>query len=202
MRAKGAATRCGDVGTRPLQCKPFSVLLREAVASTDPPVVGVLMGSSSDWETLQHAAAILAEFGVPHECRVVSAHRMPDDMFAYAQERRRPRPEGADRRRRRRRAPAGHAGGQDRGAGARRAGGQPPPARRRFAALDRADAQGRAGGHLRHRRGRCRQRGAVRGGDARQPGRGVAQPAGALPRRPDRRRAGDDAGPASERGIA
>ncbi|MFN6993447.1 MAG: 5-(carboxyamino)imidazole ribonucleotide mutase [Aquincola tertiaricarbonis] len=43
------------------------------------------MGSSSDWETLQHAAAILAEFGVPHEARVVSAHRMPDDMFAYAE---------------------------------------------------------------------------------------------------------------------
>ncbi|WP_234413906.1 5-(carboxyamino)imidazole ribonucleotide mutase [Ideonella sp. A 288] len=43
------------------------------------------MGSSSDWETLQHAARILAEFGVPHECRVVSAHRMPDDMFAYAE---------------------------------------------------------------------------------------------------------------------
>ena len=49
------------------------------------PQVGVLMGSSSDWETLQHAARILAEFGVAHECRVVSAHRMPDDMFAYAQ---------------------------------------------------------------------------------------------------------------------
>ena len=48
------------------------------------PQVGVLMGSSSDWETLQHAARILTEFGVPHECRVVSAHRMPDDMFAYA----------------------------------------------------------------------------------------------------------------------
>ena len=48
------------------------MLLRETVSSTDPPVVGVLMGSSSDWETLQHAAAILAEFGVPHECRVVS----------------------------------------------------------------------------------------------------------------------------------
>jgi 5-(carboxyamino)imidazole ribonucleotide mutase len=43
------------------------------------------MGSSSDWETLQHAASILAEFGVAHECKVVSAHRMPDDMFAYAQ---------------------------------------------------------------------------------------------------------------------
>ena len=49
------------------------------------PLVGVLMGSSSDWETLQHATQILAEFGVPHEVRVVSAHRMPDDMFAYAE---------------------------------------------------------------------------------------------------------------------
>ena len=49
------------------------------------PVVGVVMGSSSDWETLQHATQILAEFGVPHEARVVSAHRMPDDMFAYAE---------------------------------------------------------------------------------------------------------------------
>jgi 5-(carboxyamino)imidazole ribonucleotide mutase len=48
------------------------------------PKVGVVMGSASDWPTLQHAATILAEFGVPHECRVVSAHRMPDDMFAYA----------------------------------------------------------------------------------------------------------------------
>ena len=49
------------------------------------PVVGVVMGSSSDWETLQHAVAILQEFGVAHEARVLSAHRMPDDMFAYAQ---------------------------------------------------------------------------------------------------------------------
>jgi 5-(carboxyamino)imidazole ribonucleotide mutase len=49
------------------------------------PLVGVVMGSASDWPTLQHAAAILAEFGVAHECKVVSAHRMPDDMFAYAQ---------------------------------------------------------------------------------------------------------------------
>lgn len=48
-------------------------------------VVGVVMGSSSDWETLQQAASILAEFGVPHEARVVSAHRMPDEMFAYAE---------------------------------------------------------------------------------------------------------------------
>ena len=49
------------------------------------PKVGVVMGSASDWPTLQHAAAILAEFGIAHECRVVSAHRMPDDMFAYAE---------------------------------------------------------------------------------------------------------------------
>jgi 5-(carboxyamino)imidazole ribonucleotide mutase len=48
------------------------------------PVIGVVMGSRSDWETLKHATAILAEFGVPHEARVVSAHRMPDEMFAYA----------------------------------------------------------------------------------------------------------------------
>ena len=47
--------------------------------------VGVVMGSSSDWETLQHAVGILREFGIAHEARVVSAHRMPDDMFAYAE---------------------------------------------------------------------------------------------------------------------
>jgi 5-(carboxyamino)imidazole ribonucleotide mutase len=47
-------------------------------------VVGVVMGSSSDWETLRAATEILAEFGIAHEARVVSAHRMPDDMFAYA----------------------------------------------------------------------------------------------------------------------
>ena len=47
--------------------------------------VGVLMGSASDWDTLQHAVAILQQFGVAHEVRVVSAHRMPDEMFAYAE---------------------------------------------------------------------------------------------------------------------
>ena len=49
------------------------------------PSVGVVMGSSSDWDTMQHAVQILEQFGVPHEARVVSAHRMPDDMFAYAE---------------------------------------------------------------------------------------------------------------------
>ena len=47
--------------------------------------VGVVMGSGSDWDTMQHAVAILQEFGIAHEARVVSAHRMPDDMFAYAE---------------------------------------------------------------------------------------------------------------------
>jgi len=48
------------------------------------PLIGVVMGSSSDWDTMQHAADILQQFGIPHETRVVSAHRMPDDLFAYA----------------------------------------------------------------------------------------------------------------------
>ena len=52
---------------------------------SDPAVVGVVMGSSSDWETLRAAVEILAEFGIAHEAKVVSAHRMPDEMFAYAE---------------------------------------------------------------------------------------------------------------------
>lgn len=47
--------------------------------------VGVVMGSSSDWETMQHATQILEQFGVTFEAQVVSAHRMPDDMFRYAE---------------------------------------------------------------------------------------------------------------------
>lgn len=49
------------------------------------PVIGVVMGSSSDWDTMQAATQILAQFAIPHEARVVSAHRMPDDLFAYAE---------------------------------------------------------------------------------------------------------------------
>lgn len=47
--------------------------------------IGVVMGSSSDWDTLRVAIEILDEFGISHEARVVSAHRMPDEMFAYAE---------------------------------------------------------------------------------------------------------------------
>lgn len=48
------------------------------------PLVGVVMGSSSDWPTMSKAVDVLTEFGVPHESKVVSAHRMPDEMFEYA----------------------------------------------------------------------------------------------------------------------
>lgn len=48
------------------------------------PVVGIIMGSQSDWETMQNTAQVLAEFGVPFECEVVSAHRTPDRLFDYA----------------------------------------------------------------------------------------------------------------------
>ena len=50
------------------------------------PLIGVVMGSSSDWDTMQHAVHILQRFGVAHEARVISAHRMPDDLFAYAEQ--------------------------------------------------------------------------------------------------------------------
>ena len=50
-----------------------------------PVTVGVVMGSNSDWETMQHAVQILQQFGVAYEARVVSAHRMPDALFAYAE---------------------------------------------------------------------------------------------------------------------
>jgi 5-(carboxyamino)imidazole ribonucleotide mutase len=49
-------------------------------------LVGVVMGSGSDWAVMEKAVQVLQEFGVPHEARVLSAHRMPDEMFAYAEQ--------------------------------------------------------------------------------------------------------------------
>ena len=51
----------------------------------EKPLVGVVMGSQSDWDVMQHAVRVLMDFGVPHEKRVVSAHRTPDTMFEYAE---------------------------------------------------------------------------------------------------------------------
>lgn len=48
-------------------------------------LVGIIMGSTSDWETMQHAAETLERLGIPHEVEVVSAHRTPDKLFAYAE---------------------------------------------------------------------------------------------------------------------
>jgi 5-(carboxyamino)imidazole ribonucleotide mutase len=55
---------------------------RDGVA--DAPIVGIIMGSKSDWETMRHAAEMLESLGVPHETEVVSAHRTPDKLFTYA----------------------------------------------------------------------------------------------------------------------
>jgi 5-(carboxyamino)imidazole ribonucleotide mutase len=52
--------------------------------TSSQPLIGVVMGSDSDWATMQAAVAVLREFGVPHEARVVSAHRTPDLLFDYA----------------------------------------------------------------------------------------------------------------------
>ncbi|MFN0161240.1 MAG: 5-(carboxyamino)imidazole ribonucleotide mutase [Burkholderiales bacterium] len=57
----------------------------KTIGKTVAPLVGVVMGSQSDWEVMRQAVDLLAEFGVAHEYRVLSAHRMPDDMFAYAE---------------------------------------------------------------------------------------------------------------------
>jgi 5-(carboxyamino)imidazole ribonucleotide mutase len=54
------------------------------MSAPEPPLVGIIMGSQSDWETMRHAADTLARLGVAYEARVVSAHRTPDEMFAYA----------------------------------------------------------------------------------------------------------------------
>ena len=54
------------------------------VDDQDAPRVGIVMGSRSDWETMKHASDILTELGVPHECKIVSAHRTPDRLYCYA----------------------------------------------------------------------------------------------------------------------
>jgi 5-(carboxyamino)imidazole ribonucleotide mutase len=59
---------------------------KEKDVSEAPPLVGVIMGSKSDWETMRLSAETLRDFNVPHECRIVSAHRTPDWMAEYAAE--------------------------------------------------------------------------------------------------------------------
>lgn len=58
--------------------------VKAKAGSRKAPLVGVIMGSQSDWQVMRHAADILKELGVPHEARIVSAHRTPDRLYAYA----------------------------------------------------------------------------------------------------------------------
>ncbi len=58
--------------------------MAEPPPASDKPLVGVIMGSKSDWETMQRTSEVLNALGVPHECRIVSAHRTPDWMSEYA----------------------------------------------------------------------------------------------------------------------
>src|SRR5204862_5827675 len=80
----GSREECTGAAAAPPTIRGSLKHLERALSSA-PVVVGVVMGSSSDWETLRTATEILAEFAIPFEARVVSAHRMPDDMFAYAE---------------------------------------------------------------------------------------------------------------------
>ena len=57
----------------------------DVISPAGEPLIGVIMGSQSDWDTMQHAARTLTAMGIAHECRVVSAHRTPDQLFEYAE---------------------------------------------------------------------------------------------------------------------
>ena len=138
------------------------------------PLVGIIMGSSSDWETMRHAADLLTALSVPFETRVVSAHRTPDLLFEYASGAAARGIEvliaGAGG--------AAHLPGmtavEDLAAGHRRADPVEGAERARFAAVDRADARrhpGRDGRDRRYRREEC---GAVRRRGARGPPSAIA----------------------------
>ena len=60
-------------------------MTEQASMVANAPLVGVIMGSSSDWDVMKNAVDVLKQFGVPFEAQVISAHRMPDEMFAYAE---------------------------------------------------------------------------------------------------------------------
>ena len=63
----------------------YGIFAMNAAAAQDAPLVGIIMGSQSDWATLEHTANMLKQLGVPFEAEVVSAHRTPDRLFEYAE---------------------------------------------------------------------------------------------------------------------
>jgi 5-(carboxyamino)imidazole ribonucleotide mutase len=95
MLARGARARYGAVFTKRRReqqraTRDAGIAIRQCRQQERglerKPLVGIIMGSSSDWETMEHAAKTLTDLGVPHETRVVSAHRTPDLLFQYASE--------------------------------------------------------------------------------------------------------------------
>ena len=134
---------------------------------SEAPLVGIIMGSRSDWETMRHAAETLDELGVPYETRgrLGAPHARP--ALRVRRDGRVARPAGDHRGRGRGRAPARHDRVEDAPAGARRPGRVEGAAGARLAALDRADARGSPRRDARDRPRRSRQRGAARGRDRR-----------------------------------
>ena len=104
------------------------------------PLLGVIMGSTSDWETMKHACGILDELGIPSRKKVVSAHRTPDLMFEYAETARERRLESHHCRSGRSRPPAGNGRSQNDAARHRCAGSVKSAERPRFAAFNRSNA--------------------------------------------------------------
>ena len=125
--------------------------------------IAIIMGSQSDWETMRHAAETLAALGVACDKRIVSAHRTPDRLFAFAKGAKAEGFQDHHRRGRRCRASAGHGGGADGTSGVRRSRRIQGAVRRRFAVLDRADARRHPGRDAGDRQGRRHQRRAARG---------------------------------------
>jgi 5-(carboxyamino)imidazole ribonucleotide mutase len=85
--ARNAAPATSATGCQPLICLGFLTMPSKPgkkPAAVVPPIVAVIMGSKSDWETMSAASEILRDFGVSHECRIVSAHRTPELMTEFA----------------------------------------------------------------------------------------------------------------------
>jgi 5-(carboxyamino)imidazole ribonucleotide mutase len=70
--------------TDPVSASIENLAKTQSATANSQPLVGIIMGSSSDWETMEHAVKTLTDLGVPHETKVVSAHRTPDLLFDYA----------------------------------------------------------------------------------------------------------------------
>ena len=150
--------------------------------------VAIIMGSQSDWATMRHAAELSTRSGSAYDARIVSAHRTPDRLVAFAKGAKADGFQGGDRGRRRRRPPARHDGRHDPAAGLRRAGRIEVPLRPGQPPVDRADAGRHPGRNAGHRPRRGGQRGAAGGGRAGAARRGPGGAPRCLAPAPDRQR--------------